>query len=466
MNATSAVAPMPLPGPRGLPFFGQAFRYQKDPLGFFLWMRENYGDIASDANSRFRMAHIFSPEAIEHVLLKNARNYQKDRIVKSWDLLLGQGLLISEGELWKRDRRMMNPSFSRAKVLDYQACMLRHASACASDMALALPKGRFEVTRAMMQVTLKIALESLFGRSSLRELDEVSLRDVQAALKDVSNWFEFSSGPWLALPLLFPFLPFPKKLRYQKAVARLDQVVDRMVARKRKELAEGQLQDADLLAALLQSSDEESQATFTDAQVRDHALTFFLAGHETTSLALTYTLRLLAQHPDLQEQLRAELHAAGPTLTVEAIEPLELLSQVVDESLRLYPPVPTTAREALEEDVILGYRIEPKTTIIIPTWALHRDPRYFGAEVENFLPSRWTPAFRKNLPRSVFLPFGFGPRMCIGFRFAMQELKLILAMLLKHHRLSLPPDAAPLRLQMAITMRPKDEVWLNLEPVA
>jgi cytochrome P450 len=452
-----------------LPFLGQAIRYQRDPFGFFVWMRDHYGDISQDRSSAMPLVQVYSPEAIEHVLVRNSKNYQKDRILKGWDLVFGEGLLVTEGDKWKRDRRVIQPAFSRARLADYESLMIHHARRVAASVDWN-PGARVHVLEQMTEVTLRIALDSLFGRESNAELAAGDMEDVGSALGDLAEWFEFSSGAFLALTMLLPRFPFPAKFRYERAVAKLDGILARIIDRKRRELREGKAQGSDLLGALISAADPEEgkEAVFSNRQVRDHALTFFLAGHETTSLALTFTLRLLALHPEIQEELRRDLQSrrseAGE-ISLAALEQSELLDQVIDESMRLYPPAAVTAREAVGLDVIHGYRIEPETTVIIPTWAIHRDPRFYGEDVGSFRPSRWTPEFRKQLPRSVFLPFGFGPRMCIGFGFAIQEMKLILAETLLRHRLSIRKEDAGIRLQSSITMRPRDPVWLEVSPV-
>jgi len=451
---------------------GQALRYQKDPFGFFVWMRENYGDISRDASSGFPLIQIYSPEAIEQVLVRNAKNYHKDRILKSWDLVFGEGLLVTEGDHWKRDRRVIQPAFSRARLAEYEGLMQRHAERVSGSVKWGSGQS-LNVLEEMTELTLRIALDSLFGEEANAEVAKQDMRDVSKALKDLADWFEFSSGAFMALTLLLPRFPFPGKIRYERAVTRLDSILNRIIERKRQEFQKSGAASKDLLGALISASDlEAGQATvFTDRQVRDHALTFFLAGHETTSLALTYILRLLALHPDVQNQLRAALQecvsskgATGETANAQRLSQLEqceLLDQVIDEAMRLFPPAAVTAREAVGDDLISGYRVPAGTTVVIPTWAIHRDPRYFGQDVEVFRPGRWTPEFRKALPRAVYLPFGFGPRMCIGFAFAIQEMKLILAELLLKHEFSVTSGEQTLRLQSSVTMRPRDPVLLH-----
>jgi len=434
-----------------------------------VWVREGYGDVSRDVSSSFPLTQVYSPEAIEHVLVRNAKNYQKDKVIKSWDLVFGEGLLITEGEKWKRDRRVIQPAFSRSRLAEYESLMGAHARRVASSVAWRDGQ-RIEILGQMNELTLRIALDSLFGTEANATVAARDMQLVSRALEDLAHWFEFSSGAFMVFTMLAPWFPYPAKLRYQYAVKSLDGLLERITERKRRDIREVRATGTDLLGALISASDPEEgrEAVFSDRQVRDHALTFFLAGHETTSLALTYTLRLLALHPEIQDSLRAELRKVAPGGELPdfaVLDQVELLDQVIDESMRLYPPAAVTAREAIGFDIIQGYRIDPGMTVVIPTWAIHRDPRFYGADVESFRPSRWTPEFRKALPRSVYLPFGFGPRMCIGSAFALQEMKLILAEILLKHRLRMRPEDTELRLQSSITMRPRDPVWLEVTGV-
>jgi cytochrome P450 len=454
-----AINPNRPPGPKGLPLIGEALRFQKDPFGFFLWLRDSFGDIVEDKSSPITWVTIYSPAAIEHVLVRAAKNYKKDRILKSWTLLFGEGLLTSEGDHWKRDRNAIQPTFSRVRLESYFPSMHQHALKTA-DLLKKSEAEPVDIGEAMNALTLNIALEALFGSGKDSDFLPSHYQTVQKALTEITDWFEFSSGAWAVLPQLFPRFPFPKKIRYQKSVAKLDVLMGKIIEKKRKSISDSSTSQ-DLLGALIAASDPGlgAQASYTNQQVRDHALTFFLAGHETTSLALTYILRLLAIHTDIQEQLRQAL-ADCPDL-----DSCELLDQVIDEALRLFPPAAVTARESIEPDEIQGYAIAPGSTIGIPIWAIHRDARYYGDDVEVFRPSRWTAEFRKKLPRSMYLPFGFGPRICVGFRFAQQEMKIILQSLLAVFRIRINPEHIAIQLRLSITMRPKDPVMLSFETI-
>jgi len=475
-----SVRPRRAPGPRGIPIIGQALRYQRDPYVFFLWLRETFGDVCEDRASAMPMAYVFSPEAIEHVLVRNAKNYLKDRVIKSWNLLFGEGLLISEGDYWKRDRRIIQPAFHRGRIAEYQRLMEAHTLRMCESVHWDTSASRsINIVNEMTELTLKVAVDSLFGMEPDAEIEKKDLNEITAALDDLAQWFEFSSGAYMILTQSMPWFPYPKKLRYQAAVKRLDAILERIIHRKRVQLRSGTHQTTDLLGALITAKDlsqapegtvvDEGEGSgldhpgaFNDRQVRDQALTFFLAGHETTSLALTYTLRLLALHPKIQNQLREQLLRNSGS---DGTKTPPLLDQVIDESMRLFPPASVTARESIEPDFIQGYSIKKGTTVVIPTWAIHRDPRYFGDDVETFRPERWSPEFRSKLPRAAYLPFGFGPRMCIGFGFALQEMRIILTHLIKTYHFTILPENVPMPLQNSITMRPLGPVILEVTRV-
>ena len=445
------------PGPKGIPILGQGLRFYREQFRMFVWMRESFGDVVRDVSAAMPIVQIFSPEAIEQVLVRNAKNYTKDRVLRSWNLVFGDGLLVSEGETWKHDRKVIQPAFSPPRLREYEAMMIDQSKKLAGDTRWS-PGGQIDVFQEMTELTLRIVLRSLFGEESNANLTNQEFHALSHALEELANWFEFSSGPWMFVTLLFPWFPLPARFRYKRAVKTLEKYINTIIERKRVELKEGNQKGTDLITSLLTASD------FTDKQVRDHALTFILAGHETTSLTLTYTLRLLAIHPEIQDELHAELLKIAPrgeSPSHEALFRCELLSQVIDESMRLYPPAPVLAREATVADVVGGFQIVPTSSVIIPTWAIHRDRRYYGDDVDVFRPARWTPEFRKALPRAVFLPFGFGPRMCIGMGFAIQEIKIILAEILLKHKFTIDDPSTPMRLQASITMRPRDPVLLR-----
>jgi cytochrome P450 len=421
----------PLPGPRGpVAAVRGISAYGRDPFQFFVDLRESHGDIMRIWNPGFPLAVIYHPEMVEHVLVRNARNYHKDAYLRQWKEVFGEGLLTAEGEHWRRERRLLQPMFARER-LDVYAARMRALAADAFDGWKA---GEVRaVNRDVMALTLRIVVDTLFGA----ETDAATEARVAAAFGACSRYFVFTGEPlgsWLSR------FPFPVRRRYVRAVRELDDIIGGIIAERRQQPGRG-----DLLGLLLEVRDEDGSA-MTDEQLRDEIMTMFLAGHETTSLAVTYTLHLFSRHPESQERVRA-----GDA---------EHLERFIKESMRLYPPAWTLVREAIGDDTIAGFRVPAGTNLVIPTWAIHRDPRFFPEPLQ-FSPDRWTAEWTRALPRAAYLPFGAGARMCIGFQFAMSEIQILLSEALSRFRFS-PADDAPLEFEASITMRPRNDVRLSL----
>jgi cytochrome P450 len=423
------------PGPRGVPVFGVSLQFARGPFRFFMDLRRDFGSFVHYSSLGTQFFALYSPELIEHVLVRNAKNYMKDPFVRSWDRVFGRGLLVAEGDHWRRERRIIQPAFHRERISTYTTVM--------ADSARKLSKtwgsgGEKNVGIEMMALTLDIVLRALFGEEA-----GVDLARVKVDLLALGEFFEWTLTPW---GRLLRGMPLPRVRRYRHGADDLRQLILEMIASRRKTPSQGN----DLLSTLIRLRDEDG-SSLSDEQVRDELLTFFLAGHETTSLALTYSFYLLARHSDVQRRLQAEIDEKG--------EESPLLSQVLQEALRLYPPAWVMGREALAMDELEGFEIPAKAIVSIPIYAIHRDPKYFD-DPEAFKPERWTDEFKQELPRAAYLPFGYGPRMCIGSVFAMTEAKLILAELLKKFTVSGASERPPL-LQASITARPREDVLLH-----
>ncbi len=304
-----------------------------------------------------------------------------------------------------------------------------------------------------MRVTLQIAGTTLFGAS----VAEFASRVAQA-LGDIINQ---NTSPRRILPLLRK-LPTVANRRYSRAVKQLDEIVYALIAERRANLRARPQDNGDLLAMLLAAQDEDG-SHMSDRQLRDECTTLLLAGHETTALALSWAIYLLAQDSAAQVKLAAELNAVlgGRAPTVEDVPRLAYTDRVLKEAMRLYPPAWMMVRLAAEECVIGGYRIPRRTSVLASQWVLHRDPRYYP-DPERFDPDRWTETFQKNLPRFAYFPFGAGPRMCIGASFATMEATLMLAVLAQRFRFRIADPTEKVLPLPSITLRPKSPVRITL----
>lgn len=436
------------PGPKGRWLRGSLPEFRRDILGFFTRCAREYGDYVAYRLGPRHLLQINDPAGIEDVLVTQARNFIKHFALRMNTLLLGRGLLTSDGGLWLRQRRLIQPAFQRGRVTAYGDIMTAFTDRLVRDWQ---PGSVRDLHADMMQLTLEIVAKTLFGA------------DIREEAQDVGTALETALDSFLGrLRRLWPlprWLPTPGNLRVKRAARRLDEVVFGMIRQHRQN---GQT-SGDLLSMLLEAQDPEDDGHMTDQQVRDEALTLLLAGHETTALALTWTWYLLAQHPQVEAQLLAELQTVlkGRLPTVADLPRLRYTEQVISEGMRIYPPVYVIGREALRDCVVGGYRCPAGWTVMMPQWVLHRDPRFFP-EPEVFRPERWTEAMTRQLPKCAYFPFGGGPRLCIGNFFAMQEAVLILATMAQKVHCSLVPGQT-IEPWPSMTLRPRYGLRMQID---
>jgi cytochrome P450 len=364
-------------------------------------------------------------------------------------LLLGNGLLTSDGDSWLRQRRLAQPAFKPSRVAAYGETMVAYAERLIAGWKAGETR---DLQPEMTRLTLEITAKTLFGADI-----GTDAADVGAALADALASFDVRVSSWFPLPY---WVPTPTNRRLVKAVKRLDAIVYRIINERRA----GGEDRGDLLSMLLQAQDDEGGA-MSDKQLRDETMTLFLAGHETTALALTWTFYLLAQSADAEAKLRTELAAVlgGRSPTVADLPRLRWTEHVVTESMRLYPPAYAFGREALADCEIGGYPVRKGTTLFLSQWVMHRDPRYYD-EPERFLPERWAGGLMQRLPRFAYFPFSGGPRQCIGDRFAMMEAVLIVAAVAQRYRFALVPGH-PVVPKPSMTLRPQHGIKVVLHAV-
>lgn len=396
-------------GPVGLPILGSSLRFSDDPLGFMERCARRYGDVARLGAYGRDVYQVTDPEGIQHVLVSNARNYEKpDFGGEGLDGLLGSGLLTSDGPVWQEGRGLVQPAFYREQLVRYGETMTTEAAnACASWA----DGEEVDVHAEMSMLTLRIVVETVLGA----ELDGME-RYVAETLVDVGAQYRADD----ARTLIPQDVPTPRNLRYKRGVKRLDRVVRDIVRQRR---GDGEARN-DVLGLLLRAREDDERAV-SDEQVRDEVLTMLLAGNDTTALALTYAWYLLSTHPEAEHRFHGEVdEVVDGVPTVEDLPDLKYTEQILQETMRLFPPAYTIYREAVEDDEVAGFHVPAGALVSLPQWVVHRDARYW-AEPEAFRPERWER--ETDRPAFAYFPFGGGPRKCIGDRFATMEARLVLA---------------------------------------
>lgn len=415
--------------------------YRRGAHLLFQGMARRYGDISHFKFSGLETFLINHPDYIKEVLVTNNQNFTKGLALQRAKRLLGEGLLTSEGEFHRRQRRLAQPAFHRQRIASYGSVMTDYA---------ARTTGRWrdgetlDIADEMMRLTLGIVGQTLFDADVESEAEEIG-----AAMNVVMDLFNTLTIPFFEL---LEKLPLPQMRRFKKARARLDRIIYRMIDERRRSGEDR----GDLLSMLLLAQDEEDQSGgMTDVQVRDEALTIFLAGHETTANALTWTWYLLSQNPDAEAKFHLELQAvlgARPPSFAD-FPRLRYTEMVLAESMRLFPPAWALGRRSIDECTIAGYIIPPRSLVLMSQYVMHRDARYFP-NPEHFDPERWSPEARDSRPQFSYFPFGGGPRRCIGEGFAWLEGVLLLATLGQQWQMRLVPNH-PVALRPVITLRPK-----------
>jgi len=430
---------MTLPGPKGRFLVGVLPEFRKNPAEFHERMARRYGDIVLIPLGRQRIYSIGHPDAIRDVLITHQNKFKKSRMLERARVLLGDGLLTSEGDHHRRQRRLVQPAFHRDRLAGYGTVMVERTVMVREQWKSGQS---MDVLQEMMRLTLAIVAKTLFSTEVDSEADEIG-----TALTQVFDLFEIILMPFSEI---LEKLPLPAVRRFHRARKRLDETIYRLITERRAKGSDA----GDLLSMLLLACDEDDQGRMTDQQVRDEALTLFLAGHETTSNALTWTWYLLSQNPSAEAAFHAELDRvlAGRLPSFEDLPQLHYAESVLAESMRLYPPVWAIGRRALEDYPVGDFVVPARSVVLMSPYAVHRDPRWFPDPLE-FRPERWLTEDTAR-PKFGYFPFGGGARVCIGERFAWMEGVLILAALGQRWRLRLEPGHR-VETQARITLRPK-----------
>jgi cytochrome P450 len=420
----------------------------RDPLTFLSGLARQHGDVVRFPIGRETLHLLNHPDLIRDVLVTNQRNFKKGRGLERAKLLLGEGLLTSEGEAHLRQRRMMQPAFHRQRIAAYGDIMRDYSVRRASRWRHG---SRFNLHAEMMALTMAIVGRTLFGADVEEEAPEVG-----EALAAAFEAFNFSF--FLPFGELLERLPLPSSRRFKRGRARLDATIYRIIADRRRSGTD----TGDLLSMLLLARDDEGDgAAMSDLQLRDEVMTLFLAGHETTANALTWTWYLLAKHPEVERRLQAEVDALPGDPSAADLPQLPYTRMVLSESMRLYPPAWIVGRRALGAFDAGGHAIPARSIVIVSPWVTQRDGRWFP-DPERFDPQRWRPEVAADRPKFSYFPFGGGTRICIGEQFAWMEGILALAAIARRWSLRLVPGHQ-VTLQPIITLRPKSGVMVEAE---
>lgn len=438
-----------LPGVSGWPLVGNIPHFTRGPLAFLENLREEHGPVVRFRMAKLRYVQMADPEGIEQVLITKNDAFQKHKYLR-WTLgdALGNGLLVAEDDAWRKRRTTAQPSFRPKRIREYAPAMLGQTDRLLRDWATNPTRSLHE---DMTTLTLRIAAQTL---------SDVTLDEQASSIGESldATMQRFSSDNRL-LMMLPKTVPFPMNIRYRTAKARLHGIVEELITGRDGSVG------SDLMSRLIRAY----QASDTDLDrddLRDELVTFLAAGHETTALSLTWTSWLLAAHPDIQARLAHRLDEAldGEAPTLERLDKVPLLDAVIDESMRLLPPVWAIGREAQEDVTVSGHTLPEGTQVLMPQWVVHRDP-HLWKDPGRFEPARWLDERDGARPRFAHFPFGGGPRRCIGDSFAMIETRLCLARILSTFQLTTAQEERP-EIEPSITLRPAGPVKVDANPRA
>jgi cytochrome P450 len=426
---------------KGFPIIGVLPQFRRNPPEFLRSIAQSHGDLVHFRLGPQDIYLVSKPDWIKDILVTHQTNFTKSRFLERAKVLLGEGLLTSEGEFHRRQRRLVQPAFHRDRLIGYASAMVE---CTARTRELWSDGAEFDMSREMMRLTLAVVAKTLFSADVTSEAD-----DIGAALTQVMILFDM---------VLMPFsewiekLPLPSVRRFEKARDFLDKLIYGIIAERRA----SQEDKGDLLSMLLLAQDEDGATGMTDKQIRDEALTLFLAGHETTANALMWTWYLLSENPAAGAKFYDEVDRVlqGRLPTFDDLPQLKYTEGVFAEGMRLYPPAWVIGRRVKTEYAIGDFSVPPKAILMMSPWVVHRDPRWFP-DPDRFNPDRWATGLQPDdRPKFSYFPFGGGTRVCIGERFAWMEGVLLLATVAQEWRFKLVPGH-PVATSALITLRAK-----------
>ncbi len=448
-GATWAVPASAGGGPKGPPggwLRGNIGEFAADRLGAYTRWARTYGDVVPLRFGPLRGVLVTGPAQTRQVIVTDSHAFIRPLVLRQMHMTFGDSMFVADGPRWLRHRRIAQQAFHRPRIASYGARMVAETERTLDRWGAGEVR---ELRTEMARLTLAIVARTLFGADIDRDVPVL-----EDALTTVQTEFNAHLNSTVPLP---DRTPTPGNLRLRRAVRQLDAVIARLLDDTRRAGPQ-----ADHLMALLLHARGDDGDRLSPRELRDEAVAFLLAGHETTALLLTWTFGLLSRHVDVRDQLEAELRdvLGGSAPTPDDVNRLEVTGRILKEALRLYPPAYAFARQANRDVDIGGLPVRRGTTVILSPWVMHRDPRLFQ-QPDAFHPDRWLGDLEQYLPQSAYIPFGGGPHQCIGAHFAMLEAALALATIAQRYRLDLEPGAA-LVPEPLITLRPRDPLWVTL----
>ncbi len=441
--------PLLPPGPKGLPYIGSLIDYFRDPLGFLTRISREYGDIVYYTVGSRRVYLLNNPDHIKDVLVTHNRNFTKSRALDRARIVLGEGLLTNEGESHLRQRRIIQPVFHHKRIKTYGHVMADYGSRAGRDWQSG---ETVDIHTEMTKLTLAVVSKTIFDADVESESDEIV-----KSLADLVGLFTRFVFPFSEI---LDYLPLPGNKRGIEAIKRLDTIIYRLIEERRSDMGAKD----DLLTMLLEAQDEEGDGKgMSDRQVRDEAITLFLAGQETMANTLTWTWYLLSQNPEAEKKLHEEIDTVlgGRPPSVDDLGRLPYTHNVFKETLRLYPAAWTLARRVINDYQVGGYTVPSGTDIFMSQYVMHRDPRFYPDPLK-YDPDRWGAEDDSSLPKFAYFPFGGGPRRCIGEPFAWMEGVLLIAAIASRWKMRLAPNHK-VEPDPLITIRPKYGMKMMVE---
>ena len=437
--------------------FGSTFEILKNPVAFLAKLANKYGAVVIVRFAGKKYYVLQHPDLVKHIWLDNYKQYHKPGATKLLRMFLGDGLSTSNGELWLRQRRLMQPAFHSERMKYFTDVINEEVTFFANKLNTLSDNTKIDVNHEFLQLTIRIISRSMFTMHFDKEIDTMI-----CALEQLAAY----AAAWMKSPVKIPVsLPTPANKNYKKNCEVFDKIIYKIIERRRREIANGGATNNDLLDMLLNYYDEETKSPMTEQLLRDELTTIFMAGHETTAQTLSWMFYHLAKDKTINEKLKAESETicGNKSVLFEDTPKLIYTKQVIQETLRLYPPIWAVVRTPVKDDIINGLRLPAQANVLLNIYGLHHHPDYWE-QPEHFYPEHFNIANEKDRPAFVYVPFGGGPRLCLGQNFAMLVMHIVLCRICQSFEFYVPEGYVPV-VEPNITLRAKHGIQLNIKKI-